>query len=396
MNQVTIIGCDLHEQDMLLKIAVGTDQPEQKSFRNDVLGRQKMMESVHEFARDRDSRRIVFVYEASGQGFGLYDLLRDQGIEAYVLSPAHLPKTPKSKRNKTDARDAQMLLEQARAYVLAGNELPIVWTPPQALRDDRELIRARLEAAEACTQVKLKIFAMLKRYQIILPEWFRKSRSWTRAFVAWLRKTAGQMAKVVEPVLLELIDRFETLRRGITNLERHLRHLSKTARYKVACESLRTLPGVGLVTAMTFLTEMGDMSRFSNRRQVAAYLGLCPSSFESGQQSDRKGHITRQGPGRVRKVLCQAAWAGIRTDQETRQTWERIKGKARGRSKKAVVAVMRRLAIRMWHLALAAGTAIELVNDAWPPRRLPTSAPAQQKGTVPFASPSPRPQAQAG
>jgi transposase len=396
MSQDTIIGCDLHDRNMLLKIAVGTDQPEEKSFPNDGPGRQDMIEFIRKFARDRGSRRIVFVYEASGQGFGLYDLLRDHGIEAYVLSPAHLPKTAKSRRNKTDSKDAQMLFEQARAYVLAGNDLPIVWTPPQALRDDRELVRARLETAEACTQVKLKIFALLKRYQIVLPRWFQKSRSWTRRFAAWLRETAGQLAPVIGPVLLELIERYETLSKGITNLERHLRHLSKTDRYRVACQSLRQLPGVGLLTAMTFLTEIGDAGRFSNRRQVAAYLGLCPASFESGQKNDRKGHITHQGPGRVRKVLCQAAWSAIRTDPATRQTWERIKGKADGRSKKAVVAVMRRLAIRMWHLALAAGTAIELVNEAWPPCRCPTSAPAQQKGSVPIASPSPRPQARAG
>ena len=93
-----------------------------------------------EFARKRRCTRIVFVYEASGQGYGLYDLLTAHGIECHVLSPTHLPKTAKGKRNKTDAKDAQMLLEQARSHVLAGNPLPMVWTPPQALRNDRELV----------------------------------------------------------------------------------------------------------------------------------------------------------------------------------------------------------------------------------------------------------------
>ena len=112
-----------------------------------------MVQHLIEFANRHGSERIVFVYEASGQGYGLYDLLTDQGIECYVLSPTHLPKSQKQKRNKTDAKDAQMLLEKARAHVLAGNELPIVWTPPQALRNDRELVRARLETAEAGTSV---------------------------------------------------------------------------------------------------------------------------------------------------------------------------------------------------------------------------------------------------
>jgi transposase len=123
------------------------------------------------------------------------------------------------------------------------------------------------------------------------------------------------------------------------------------------------------LTAMCFLTEMGDLTRFHNRRQVAAYLGLCPASFETGEASDRKGHITRQGPSRVRKVLCQAAWTGIRVDEATRTRWERIKRGSPRRGKKATVALMRTLGIQMWHRALYAGVAIELVAAAVPPPR---------------------------
>jgi len=361
MRQVTIVGCDLHDRNMLLQVAVDKAAPLERSFRNDAEGRQAMIEFLIEFSIQRRAQRIVFVYEASGQGFGLYDLLLDHGIECYVLSPTHLPKTAKRKRQKTDAQDALMLFEQARGFVLAGNELPVVWTPPQPLRDDRELVRARLETAEAATMVKLKIFSLLKRHGRPLPEWFLKNRSWTRRFVRWLGEQADRMAAVVAPVLLSFIERFQTLQRQLAQLDRHLGHLARSVRYRVACLALQELPGVGRLTALTFLTEMGDLTRFSNRREVAAYLGLCPSSFESGEANDRKGHITRQGPSRIRKVLCQAAWAGIRTDAPTRAAWERIKGPRPQRGKKAVVAVMRRLGIRMWHVALAAGVSSELL-----------------------------------
>ena len=220
---------------------------------------------------------------------------------------------------------------------------------------------------------------MLKRHARELPAWFSKNRSWTRRFVKWLEKEAESMAATVTPVLLSLTERFETLRRQIVTLERHIRHLSRTPRYKLPYKELRELAGVGLITAMIFLTEMGDLTRFSNRRQVAAYLGVCPSSFESGEAKDRKGHITRQGPGRVRKVLCQAAWAAIRTDRQTRAVWQRIQqGKPR-RSKKAVVAIMRQLGIRMWHVALSAGVDPTLTQPPTPPPRW-TSVRAEQKG----------------
>ena len=367
MNQVIIVGCDLHDRNMVLRFAAGKGEPLERSFHNDEQGRLKMIDHLKQFASRHGAGRIVFVYEASGQGYGLYDLLIEQGIECHVLSPAHLPKTPKSKRRKTDPLDAQMLLEQARGFLLAGNKLPVVWIPPQRLRDDRELVRARLEAGEATTRVKLQIFSLLKRYTVALPEWFHRNRSWTKRFVRWLRDLAETMSEVVRPVLLGLIDRFEGLRDEVTALERHLRHLAKTSRYKSPYEALRKISGVGLVTSLVYLTEMGDLNRFDNRRQIAAYLGLCPSSHESGEASDRKGHITRQGPGRIRKVLCQAAWAAIRTDPETRATWTRLQKGKTGQGKKAVVAVMRKLAIRMWHVAMAAGVSVELMQNTPPP-----------------------------
>ena len=395
MSQITIVGCDLHDRSMLLKYAVGQASSAEKSFCNDTEGRLAMIEFLLDFSQKQRSRRIVFVYEASGQGYGLYDQLTDQGIECHVLSPAHLPRTPKRKRNKTDAKDAQMLFEQARAFVLAGNELPVVWTPPQALRDDRELVRCRLETAEALTRVKLQVLSLLKRYGVSLPDWYRRHRNWTRRFVTWLRQGAEKLSPVVAPVLSALLDRCDCLKNQVSDLDGHLRDLAKTERYRLACRQLCQQIGVGHLTALTFLTEMGDLSRFSNRRQVAAYLGLCPSSFESGEADDRKGHITRQGPARVRKVLCQAAWTAVRLDQSVRETWTRIRGSKAARGKKAIVAIMRHLAIRMWHIGLEAGVSSELCQSEIP-RRHWTSARAQQKGSPPFASRVPRPLANTG
>jgi len=109
-----------------------------------------------------------------------------------------------------------------------------------------------------------------------------------------------------------------------------------------------------VLTAMVFLTEIGDVRRFSSRQQVGSFLGLTPSSFETGEADDRKGHITRQGPGRVRKVLNQAVWSRLRTTPQARAKFERIATKNPKHKKKAVVALMRDLGIAMWHKALDA------------------------------------------
>jgi transposase len=348
---------------MFLNYAVGTEAPRQRSFANDRQGRQSMIEFLVDGARRRGSNRIVFVYEASGQGFGLYDLLTDQGIECHVLSPVHLTKSAKRKKNKTDAKDARHLFEAARAHVLAGNELPVVWPPPRVLRNDRELIRARLETAEAGTALKLQILALLKRQECTPP----KNHHWSKRFLRWLKDLAALLPQTVAPVLAGLLVRLEVIGQQLVQLNQALRRLSQAERYRAPCAALRQLPGVGLLTAMAFLTEMGDLTRFPNRRTVAAYLGLTPAAQESGDVTDRKGHITRQGPSRLRKVLCQAAWAAVRWDEKVRGDWERIRGDRPQRGKKAIVAVMRRMGIRLWHVALATGVSSELAARPIPP-----------------------------
>ena len=126
--------------------------------------------------------------------------------------------------------------------------------------------------------------------------------------------------------------------------------------------------GVGVLTALVFLTELGDVARFANRRQVASYLGLSPTSNESGEATDRKGHITRQGSSRVRKVLCQATWSRVRNDPEEKVVYERIKAKNPKKKKVAVVAAMRRLAVRMWYRVCAAeAPAASLIEAAATP-----------------------------
>lgn len=124
--------------------------------------------------------------------------------------------------------------------------------------------------------------------------------------------------------LRTLLDQMDALEDEITELDQAMQALSRSARYAAGVEALEQISGVGLLTAMVFLTEMGDLKRFSNRRQVAAYLEVVPSSNESGETADRKGHITRQGSDRGRSVLCQAAWSAINRNPAIRNMYRRL------------------------------------------------------------------------
>jgi transposase len=360
MTHCIMIGCDLHDGSLVLQIAQDRQTPEMRIWKNTQRERLHMIDDLQRRAAVAGGARIVFAYEASGAGFGLYDQLREAGIEGYVLAPSKIPRSSRHKREKTDPKDALRILELVRAYVLAGNPLPTVWIPDHQTRDDREMVRIRLDMGDKITLVKAQIKHLLKRNSLTRP--LDVGKGWTKLFLFWLQDLAQEapltLAKPLpygtRSALSSLLRQLNFLEQEQKRLEKQLGILADGPRYLPAVQELVSLTGVGVLTAMVFLTEMGDLTRFSNRRQIAAYLGLAPSSYESGEARDRKGHITHQGSWRVRKVLCQACWARIRHDPEEKAVYDRIRAKNPKRTKIAIVANMRRLSIRMWHRGLCA------------------------------------------
>jgi transposase len=111
-------------------------------------------------------------------------------------------------------------------------------------------------------------------------------------------------------------------------------------------QRLMTVPGVGPVTAVAFIATLDDPKRFHGPKQVRAYLGLVPREHSSGEKALR-GRITKQGSGRMRRLLVQAAWAVLRSrptpEAEILKRWTSNVASRRGRYV-AIVALARRLA----------------------------------------------------
>ena len=354
MSDPIMVGCDLHDKSMFLKLAQGRAEPETLSVANTRVGRARLIAQLQARAVAAGGVRVILVYEASGLGFGWCDELQDAGIECAVLAPTKITRSPRQQSNKTDERDAQALLELLRGHVLAGNELPRVWIPDAATRDDRELVRARLDLAEKQTVLKTQLKCLLKRRGVTRPE--SSGSGWTKRYRGWLQWLTLQEEQPSgwRQALASLLRQLSACEQELQELDAGIETLAKTPRYVAAVTELNRLTGVGLLTAMVFLSEIGDVRRFANRREISAYLGLVPKAGESGTKTDRKGHITRQGPSRVRRVLCQAAWARVRYEPSEESAYARIVSRNPRKKKIAVVAVMRRLAVRMWHRACAA------------------------------------------
>lgn len=289
-------------------------------------------------------------------GSGMCDECTDAGIECYVLAPTKMPQSEEQRKRKTDQRDAQRILEQLRGYILAGNNLAKVWIPDPQVRDDREVLRMRLEIANKLTATRTQVRTLLKRNKTQKPK--SVGKSWTRSDREWLKgltESESELPWGARVGLASLLRQIDALEQEVKEVDEAVKVLAESERYRAAVAALvEKLTGVATLSAMVFLTELGDLRRFVNRRKVGAFLGVVPSSNESGESAkDRKGHITRQGPARVRKVLCQSAWARVTFDPHESKIHARIVEK-NPKKKIATVACMRRLGIRMWHIALEA------------------------------------------
>jgi transposase len=352
MQECILVGCDLHDKTMLLKIARGRAKAVKVTWANNVAGRRAMLKDLQRRSAEAQGAAVRFAYEASGLGFGLHDLLVEHGMACSVLAPTKMPKSVKHRQAKCDERDAEQILDLLRGHVLAGNALPEVWIPDRVTREDREVMRARLDAKAKATTVKTQVQTLLKRNGIDRPPEPETGKGWTLPFRQWLARLTGSSSPLspgARVALGTLLRQLAFLEHEAKRLDRQVEQLAQKERYAEAVEQMKTRAGVGTLTAMVFLTELGDLTRFTSRKEVGAFLGLVPSSDDTAE-SDRKGHITHQGPWRVRWILCQATWTRLRTDPEERHYYDHLVAKNPKHKKIAVVACMRRLAIRLWHI----------------------------------------------
>jgi transposase len=348
-SRILLSGMDVHDKTIVTQTSVGSGDPELRRWNNTPKGRKAMIR----YFESKGSNRILCAYEASSVGYGLCDQLRAEGMECHVLAPTKIKRSQKDRKNKTDAKDALRILQVLRNHVFAGDDLPTVWVPDLELRDDRELVRARLDLGDKLTSLKAQIRALMKKSG--LKKEAGVGKPWTVSYKNWLLDLACGRREGLAPgaraVLFSRLRNLKFLEVEESRLEHEIAVLAETDRYRAASRALTELPGVGTLTAMVFLTEMGDLGRFPNRRNVGAFLGLSPSSFESGEGDDRKGHITREGSTRIRKVLNQSTWARIRLVERVRESYEGLVFRNPKKKKIAVVALMRRLAIQMWQVA---------------------------------------------
>ena len=272
---------------------------------------------------------------AYGWGW-LVDLLVDLELEPHLVHPSRC-KAIASARLKNDKVDARTL-----AQLLRADLLPEAWIAPQQVRDQRALLRHRAWLGRIATAAKCRVHAVLADRGIRVQE-----RLWTAAGRAWLADLN------LPPIQRGIVDDCCGLLDAITPLVARLeRDLLARAMPDPRVQALQVLPGIGPITAMTLVAEIGDIGRFPTARKLCAWGGLTPAV----RNSDRKvhhGHISKQGSPWVRWVLEEAAQKA-----KTRPPFARFYAECAARRGKqiATVAVARKLLARSFHILTQVAT----------------------------------------
>ncbi|WP_246781221.1 IS110 family transposase [Rhizobium sp. BK591] len=256
---------------------------------------------------DANMRRIIqritakfdhvhFCYEAGPTGYGLHRLIRSLGHECVVVAPSLIPRKP-GDRVKTNRRDALAL-----ARLLRAGELTEVWVPDEGHEAMRDLVRARAAAVETLRVHRQQISAFMLKHGRIYP----RKKAWTMRYLCWLQEQqfdhpAHQIA------LQEMVEAVRVSKERVGRLETVIEEFVPNWSLAPVIRALQTLRGVDLIVAVTFATEVGDVSRFESPRQLMGYLGLVPGERSTGE-TVRRGSISKAGNGRVRHMLVESAW----------------------------------------------------------------------------------------
>jgi transposase len=315
------IGIDVHKNES--RICMQTEAGEILEPR--VLTRRDRFAAV---LGDRPRARILI--EASTESEWVARCLEELGHEVIVADPNYAPMyATRSRRVKTDRRDAQALMDACRLGA---------YRPAHRTSEPQRRVRGLLAVRDHLVRSRVRqmglLRALLRREGLRV----RSGSAWSFAqrlgeleLPEWLGAVAGPVVATMKPISQQR-DEVE-------------RAIGRIVQGDPVVRRLCTAPNVGPVTAVAFVAAVDGVERFARAHQVECYLGLVARERSSGEQQ-HKGAITKAGSSRVRGLLVEAAWriwlSRSSNAEELRRWAERIATR-RGR-RIAVVALARRLA----------------------------------------------------
>ena len=293
MSEYTWVGLDVHVESITAAILEGESRDAEVVKLSGDLHKVRRL-----FRRLSKKGPVRACYEASGAGFVLHRRLKQDGFHCEVIAPSLIPRKPGDRR-KCDRLDAVML-----AKLYRSGHLTPVHVPTEGQEAVRRLIRLRCSYQEQCKSTKRRICGILLAHGLV----YRNGKSlWTKKHKEWLAKQRRELDGPLETALVAELEHLEYLEMQRGALDADIDRYAGQPPYRGVVEALCCLRGVKTLTAMTLLSEIGDINRFPSPRAVMAYFGLVPTERSSGER-ERKGPITKAGNSHARRILVEAAW----------------------------------------------------------------------------------------
>lgn len=273
-------------------------------------------------------------YEACGFGYELAWWLQAHGVEVLVIAPSRVERVP-GLQVKTDRVDVGKL-----ARKLEKGDLKAIYIPSRTVHEQRQLGRTYAQSLKERKRAQVRIRSLMQEQGRLGP---LPAAGW-QVYHVWL---SGQ--ELPEPVRL-CVQVHEQLRavadQAAKRMNAELYTLARSDTYRPLVHALSAQAGVGWQSAIRVALELGDINRFRTTAALPHYLGLTPSQYSSGEL-DHRGHTLKCGPGVLRALLVQCAWSAVRhgRDRDLTECFEQRAPRI-GR-KRAIVAVTRKLAIKL-------------------------------------------------
>jgi transposase len=333
-GQTIYSGIDYHKKNW--KVTILGEECEHKTFSQD-----PSPDVLASYLKKHfPGARYRAVYEAGFSGFGACRRLRDLGIECEVIHPADVPTSRKEKQQKTDKADSRKL-----ARTLRNHEFEFIHIPDEELEADRALVRQRFRISKDVARTKNRLKSILMQFGVDIPEKFTvyASRHWSKPFITWL-----QDLKVEQSSLKQTIDAYvaigHLLRKELLVANRRIRALSQEDKYKSNYELMVSIPGIGLLTAMTYLVQFGEIKRFKSLDELCNYVGLVPSMHGSGDRMVT-GKLTKRGRKDLKVMLIEASWVAIQKDPALMLKFNELAKKMQ--KNKAIIRIARKILSRI-------------------------------------------------
>ena len=321
-------GIDVHKRNW--KVTIRLNHMELKTFSMNP----KPKELASHLKKNYPGGNYYSVYEAGFCGFWIHRQLVELGINNRVVNGADVPTTHKEKEQKRDPIDSRKLARELENQSLKG-----IYIPSEQQQALRSLARLYYQISRDQTRIKNRIKSFLHFNGIVLPRVDEMSH-WSARFIDWL-KTVPLKKEHDRYYLKQIIEHLQYKRQETLNV---LRYMRASVRDNQIVFLLRSVCGIGFITAFTLYAELMDMRRFKNSDRLAAFIGFVPSVYGTDEK-ERKLGLSRRYSRYLRNRLIESAWVAVRSDPALTLSYSHcIK---RMQKKKAIVRIARKLLNRI-------------------------------------------------